>query len=143
MNVEQRVTHVFAFEHVRSDVHIEMLVRVATPGDPGVQVTSHLAFDALLDDQLQDIFNQFLFDAIHGGLATHNPLPDHGIAVEVAALTITPKSALEHKGKLIGEVVRITAELLSKSVAVLLYTLVTLDASNHATKKSSHKRKIT
>ena len=128
MIVEHTASHRFRFAALNADVQIAITVRFASPGKPGVNVAIDLAFEAFLDDHLQEVFDQFLSQAIHEGLtAIGQPIAAQEIQIDVPMLTITPMSAIVQDGKLVGEIVRIVEFMLSSIVATLGTTTSTLD----------------
>src|SRR5262245_50220465 len=142
MIVEQTTSHIFPFEHLNAHVQITITIRLASPGTPGVSVAIDLPFDAFLDEQLQDIFDQFLSNAIHDGIAiTGQSITEHGIKIDVTRLEIVPALVIVQDGKLVGEVLRIVDFMISSIVATLCYTISTIDTKTDTKSTSSKKRK--
>jgi hypothetical protein len=140
MIVEQTTSQVFPFEHLKAQVQITTTIRLASPGTPGVNVAIDLPFDAFLDEQLQEIFDQFLFNAIHEGIpATDQSITEHGIQIDVTKLEIAPTSVIVQEGKLVGEILRVVEFMISSIVATLCYTISTINTPA-ATKGTSPKK---
>ena len=144
MIVEQTTSQSFPFEYLNAPVQITATIRLACPGTSGVNVAIDLPFDAFLDEQLQQIFDQFLSNAIHEGVAaTGQSLTTAGIKIDVTTFEIAPISAIAQEGKLVGEVLRIIEFMVSSSVATLCYTISTLGTTTATESTSSKKRKKT
>ena len=141
MIVEQTTAQIFPFDHLDMPVQITVAIRLTSPGTAGVNVAIDLPFDAFLDEQLQQIFDQFLSNAIHEGIAaTGQSLTTDGVKIDVTSFEIAPLSAITQEGKLVGEVLRIIEFMVSSSVATLCYTISTLGPTT-ATKSTSPKKR--
>jgi hypothetical protein len=141
MIVEHTASHHFPFDYLNTDIQITITVRCTSPGTPGVNVAIDLSFEALLDEPLQEVFDQFLSQAIHEGLAAiGQPVEGQGLQIDVPTLTITPIAALVQDGKLVGEIIRIIEFMLSSVVATLGTTLSTLDMPTMVRKSATKKR---
>ena len=137
MIVAQTTSHTFPSRDRTTDVQIALTVQLSSPGDVGVDV----AFDAFLEEALQAVFNQCLFDAIHGGIAAvQQPLPQQGVKIDVVVFSLTPETALVQEGKLNNDVLRISEWLLSTIVSNLFYTLLIMNASAKPAKKAARKK---
>src|SRR4051794_40327105 len=102
MIVEQTTAQIFPFDHLDMPVQMTVAIRLTSPGTAGVDVAIDLPFDAFLDEQLQQIFDQFLSNAIHEGIAaTGQSLTTDGIKIDVTSLEIAPLSAITQEGKLV------------------------------------------
>lgn len=141
MIVEYTASHHFPFDYLNTDVQIMITVRCTSPGTPGVNIAIDLSFEALLDEPLQEVFDQLLSQAIHEGLAAiRRPVELQSLQIDVPTLTITPLAALVQDGKLVGEIMRIIEFMLSSGVATLGRTLSTLDTPTMLRKSATKKR---